>query len=143
MQQEIIVTSVRNPVWADPDHVNIECTITVEAYGSELLPFLAVPNDPEPHGVKIYQDCLAGVYGEIGEYVHRPATSDNNRADAEKKLLATDWVNQPDYTDPNNPPYLSNKDEFIAYRSSLRLIMVDAPEGDLDWPVEPTPVWIK
>lgn len=68
-------------------------------------------------------------------------TAEENKAKASSLLSETDWVNQPDVADPDNPPYLFNKAEFITYRSLLRAIAIDPTDGDLDWPVQPTAVW--
>lgn len=44
------------------------------------IPFLAVPNDVEPHGVEIYNEALAGEYGPVVSYAdsHWYSTVDNN-----------------------------------------------------------------
>lgn len=77
-------------------------------------------------------------YEDYGQYV---TPADKNKATASSLLSETDWVNQPDVADPDNPPYLSNKAEFITYRSLLRAIAINPTDGDLDWPVQPTAVW--
>ena len=32
--------------------------------------------------------------------------------------------------------------EYITYRGLLRNIAINPTEGDLDWPIKPTPQWI-
>lgn len=64
-----------------------------------------------------------------------------NKSEAERRLAATDWVNQPDVYDPANTPHLTNRDAFIAYRAQIRVVVVNPVEGNLDWPTEPTAVW--
>lgn len=66
-----------------------------------------------------------------------------NKATAVEKLAATDWVNQPDVYDATNTPNLTNRDEFLAYRSEVRIIAVNPVEGNIDWPIEPVSVWSK
>lgn len=68
-------------------------------------------------------------------------TAEDNKSTASSLLSETDWVNQPDVADPDNPPYLYNKAEFITYRSLLRAIAINPTDGDLDWPVKPNEVW--
>jgi hypothetical protein len=67
----MIVESVTNPVWANSEHTLIACTVKF-AHLSEPVQFVASPNDVEVHGGKIFIDLVAGVYGEIGEYVAPP-----------------------------------------------------------------------
>ena len=62
------LTSVRNPKWANKEHTLIDCEITTSQLGDEVLPFTANPNDCEPHGRKIFDDIVAGKYGDILEY---------------------------------------------------------------------------
>jgi hypothetical protein len=74
-------------------------------------------------------------------YAPTPTSANENKAEASRRLAATDWVNQPDVYDPANTPHLTNRDAFIAYRSQLRAIAVNPVEGNLDWPTEPPTVW--
>jgi hypothetical protein len=60
-------STVVNPVWADPDHRQINCTVTFDGLGT--VPFSASPNDVADHGREIYADCVAGQYGPIAEFV--------------------------------------------------------------------------
>jgi hypothetical protein len=79
----------------------------------------------------------------VAEYLPIPAinTAEQNKNDAVNRLAATDWANQPDVYDPANPPHLTNRDAFLAYRLQVRAIAVNSVEGNLDWPTEPTAVW--
>jgi hypothetical protein len=65
----------------------------------------------------------------------------DNKTEAERRLAATDWVNQPDVYDPANTPHLTNRNAFLTYRSQVRVIAVSPTAGNLDWPTEPTAVW--
>ena len=66
---QAILTSVKNPRWANAEHSFIECEITTSQFGDEVLPFTANPKDPEAHGRAIFADLIAGKYGAIAEYV--------------------------------------------------------------------------
>lgn len=68
-------------------------------------------------------------------------TAEENKATAMSYLVGTDWVNQPDVTNPDINPHLLNHAEFITYRSQIRAIAVSPVAGDLTWPTEPTPQW--
>lgn len=56
-------------------------------------------------------------------------------------LQETDWVNQPDVYDPTQPSYLLNRQDFITYRTAIRTIVLDPPEGIVDWPIVPVAQW--
>jgi len=56
-------------------------------------------------------------------------------------LSQTDWVELSDVSDPNNPPWLTNKTEFTVYRAALRLIVLNPPVTVTEWPVKPDEQW--
>ena len=64
-----------------------------------------------------------------------------NKEQASTLLQATDWVELGDVADPENPPYLSNKAAFTAYRSALRSIAVNPPTEPAVFPAKPDEVW--
>jgi hypothetical protein len=135
-------TNVINPQWATVDHSSINCTVIFEQCGE--TPFTANPNDPENHGSEIFNDCVAGKYGVVAEYVPPApyiATSEWNKTMAVQLLANTDWVNQPDVTNTSNTPHLLNQAEFVAYRNTIRAIAVNPPSGNLTWATEPIAQW--
>jgi hypothetical protein len=64
-----------------------------------------------------------------------------NKEQASTLLQATDWVELGDVADPTNPPYLSNKAAFTAYRAALRSIAVNPPTTPAVFPAKPDEVW--
>ena len=66
------ITSVFSPVWANVEQTLINCNVTIDEFGDEVLPFTAGAHDVEPHGQKLFQDLMAGVYGAVGAYVEPP-----------------------------------------------------------------------
>jgi hypothetical protein len=139
---QITVLTVANPVWANAEQTRIDCQITVEQYPGEVLPFTADPNDTTEHGPKIYADCVAGVYGAVSAYVPPPPPSAaQNKAEAQRRLAATDWVNEPDVYDTSRNPHLINRDAFLDYRSWCRNIAVNPVAGNLNWPTEVQALW--
>ncbi len=138
------VLSVTNPVWANEQHTAVDCMVEFDEFSPEFLPFTATPNDVTTYGPQIFNDCVAGVYGLVGEYVPPPPyipTAADNKSAAEQRLQATDWVNEPDVYDPARNPHLMNRDEFLDYRAWCRNIAVYPVAGNLDWPSEPVAVW--
>lgn len=69
---QALLTSLKNPVWANAEHTAIDCLITTSQFGDEELPFTASPTDCEPHGRAIFERLVAGEFGPIAEYVAPP-----------------------------------------------------------------------
>ena len=66
----------KNPVWDNKEKsiIQVECKFShYESIGitenDGYLEFAARADDPEPHGVEIFNACKAGTYGTIGDYV--------------------------------------------------------------------------
>lgn len=137
--------NVKNPRWANAEQSMIDCEVDFYAIADGFVPFTASPKDSTVYGPEIFADCVAGKYGAIADYIAPPPLppmpAEFNKVEAERRLAATDWVNQPDVYDPAINPHLTNRDEFIAYRAQVRAIAVNPTEGNLNWPVEPTAVW--
>ena len=131
--------NAKNPVWASADQTMIDLEIDHPNLG--WIPFTARPDDVEALGQELYAKAIAGDFGLIAPYVAPVMPSAANKAEAERRLASTDWVNQPDVYDPANTPHLTNRDAFIAYRSALRAIAINPTEGNLEWPVEPSSMW--
>jgi hypothetical protein len=66
------LTSLKNPVWSNAEQTAIDCQITTNQFGAEVLPFTASQNDVEVHGRGIFADIVAGNYGPIAAYVAPP-----------------------------------------------------------------------
>ena len=136
-------TNVTNPQWATSDHSSINCTVDFEVYG--LTPFTANPNDTQSHSAQIFNECVAGKYGVIAEYIP-PApyvpTAEANKATAVNLLTQTDWASIADVANTAvSNPYFMSQAQFFAYRSQLRAIAVNPTAGNIDWPVKPQAQW--
>jgi hypothetical protein len=137
----MIYTDVKNLQWADEQNTTINCDVFFTQFNN-YLPFTASPNDPESYGVEIFNDCVAGVYGEIAPYVKPIPTAEQNKNTAISLLSQTDWTTIPDVADPAlSNPYLSNQKEFISFRNEVRQISINPVAGNLDWKSTPNPVW--
>jgi hypothetical protein len=130
---------VKNPRWANAQHTLIDIEIEHPEYG--WLPFTANPNDVEEHGRQLYAEAAAGQFGPVAEYVAPVASAADNKLEAESRLQATDWVNEPDVYDTARNPHLLNRDAFLDYRAWCRNIVVYPVAGNLNWPTEPEAVW--
>lgn len=67
--------------------------------------------------------------------------AEENKAQASTLLQETDWVELGDVADPTNPPYLSNKAAFTAYRAAVRAIAVNPPTTPAEFPPKPDEIW--
>jgi len=67
--------------------------------------------------------------------------SAQNKAQAEQFLQATDWVELPSVSNPDNTPHLQNINEFLAYRTEVRAIAVNPPTTPAVFPAKPDEVW--
>lgn len=72
-----------------------------------------------------------------------PPTAEENKHTAMNLLAQTDWTALSDVADPlKSNPYLSNANEFNAYRNAVRQIAIAPFEGELVWPTKPVEVWL-
>lgn len=97
--------------------------------------------------VEIPEGVVAGVgYSYIdGQFiapVPTPISPADNAATANQILSATDWTSIPAVGDPNQSnPYLTNQTAWLYYRSKVRDISLNPPEGQVDWPTQPEELW--
>jgi hypothetical protein len=71
-----------------------------------------------------------------------PPTAEQNKSTAVNKLQATDWTTIPDVGDSTKSnPYLSNVQDFVVYRNTVRQYAINPVAGDINWPTLPQEVW--
>lgn len=134
-------SQVKNPVWANAEHTRIDCEVDFGHLDDEFVPFTANPTDKMEYSKTIFNECVAGKYGEIAPYVPYVSTAKDNKQKATQLLQETDWVNQPDVINTSLTPHLLNHADFIAYRSSLRTIAVNPVAGEIVFPTKPQEQW--
>jgi hypothetical protein len=66
-------SQVKNPVWANAEHTAIDCEVNFNHLSDEFVPFTSVATDVMEYSKTIFDECVAGNYGPIGEYVAPPA----------------------------------------------------------------------
>jgi hypothetical protein len=137
-------TNLTNPKWSNQEHTLIDCEVTFDEIGT--VPFTANPLDTSnPSSKQIFDECVAGDYGVVAEYVPPPPyvpTAEDNKATAVSLLQQTDWTTIADVGNPQmSNPYLSNQAEFISYRNSIRQIALNPVAGNLNWATQPTEQW--
>jgi hypothetical protein len=71
-------------------------------------------------------------------------TADQNKKTAITLLQQTDWSTIPDVADATKSnPYLSNVEDFLSFRNTVRAIAINPPEGDISFPSIPTSIWSR
>lgn len=88
-------------------------------------------------------DCCLAVWTVANTPVPpSPPTAEQNKKQAIELLEKTDWTTIPDVSDPTKSnPYLSNVNDFIIYRNSVRQYAINPVTGDIAWPTLPQEVW--
>ena len=137
-------TNVTNPKWSNAEHSTIDCEVTFDEIGT--VPFTANPLDTSnPSSKQIFDQCVAGDYGVVAEYVPPPPyvpTAEDNKNTAVSLLSQTDWTTIPDVADPAlSNPYLTNQAEFITFRNQVRPIAINPVAGNINFPTTPTAIW--
>lgn len=61
------IEKIINPVWGNPEHTVINCMVKL-LENNEALPFTATPEDTELHGREVFEACIRGEAGKIGDY---------------------------------------------------------------------------
>ena len=132
------VESITDIFYKTEDKQHINCKIKF-AELNEIMPFTANANDPEEHGVSIYNDIISGKYGAIGDYVPPPALTTKqlwNRVRDRRDALLTqsDVLVLPDrwatYTE-------ERQTALSAYRQALRDITTQSDPDNIVWPTPP------
>ena len=61
---------VRNPQWSSADKLHINCEVNFHHVPfEEWTPFTANKDDYMPYSKQIFDECVAGKYGPIADYV--------------------------------------------------------------------------
>ena len=61
------VDKITSPVWADRGHTTINCIVKFSDAETECV-FTASADDPESYGREIFEACIRGAAGPVGEY---------------------------------------------------------------------------
>ncbi|MES1559638.1 DUF4376 domain-containing protein [Escherichia coli] len=61
------VDKITSPVWADRGHTTINCIVKFSDAETECV-FTASADDPESYGCEIFEACIRGDAGPVGEY---------------------------------------------------------------------------
>ena len=67
----MIVEDVKNPIYANAQNTEINCSVKFDTI-PEYLPFTASPSDPMDYGRQLYDDLIAGKWGNIAPFPMPP-----------------------------------------------------------------------
>jgi hypothetical protein len=67
----LTIEYAKNPVYVTEQNDEIDLIVKFIEIADEL-PFTATPFDIEPYGVELYNNAVAGQYGEVAPYVPPP-----------------------------------------------------------------------
>ena len=71
-----------------------------------------------------------------------PPSAEDNKQTAIGLLQETDWATIPDVADPAiSNPYLTNQQAYFDYRNIVRGYTINPVAGNINWPIQPTPIW--
>lgn len=98
---KVSYSQVHSPTWANPEKTVINCIVKFDHIKPEV-PFSASPNDTESHGRLIYQECLAGVYGEIANYIEPPVPMETAASSKTPGLDLSTWPELPRFLEEAN-----------------------------------------
>lgn len=129
--------NITDPHYTDALKTAVGCMVSLDSQDAEPMPFTACIDDVEDYGRMLYQDFIAGKYGDIQPYIEPPLTSGEAVSIKSNKLneatinISTlqDAVDLDMATDEE----IAQLKAWKTYRVLLsRIDTASAP--DIDWP---------
>lgn len=98
---------------------------------------------PTKHGDNKWYQTWSVTAATPQEIAYREAQARQTNKDYGVQLLqATDWTAIASIADPaESNPYLANRQEFLAYRNQVRIIVLNPPVATPEWPTIPAEDW--
>lgn len=134
----LTIEYAKNPKWVDASHTVLDVVVKFSEFAEEV-PFTASEAESTgsvKHAADIWNNCIAGVYGEIEQEDPPYEPTDEElafgiRQERDNLLQASDWTQLPDVPQ-------ETKDLWAAYRQALRDITSQAGfPREVIWPVKP------
>lgn len=129
------INSVRNPIWVNYAQTLIDVEVDFDELDEEYVPFTASANDVEPHGILIYNNAIAGLYGPIADFVP-PDNIVGEEAMRMVRMERDSLLRQTDYIEmPTKWATLSveKQTEWATYRNALRDLPATYPNAEQRW----------
>jgi hypothetical protein len=61
----------KNPIWVNPEHTAIDLVVKFKEIAQEI-PFTSMAVDTQSHTIELFNNAVAGLYGNIAEYEPLP-----------------------------------------------------------------------
>ncbi len=126
-------TDVTHPVYANAGGSAISCLVTLTQF-AQPVPFLGMASDPEPLGLVIFAELVAGKYGPVRDFQPPPhdVLADTVRSARNALLSACDWTQMTDVP-------AATRAVWQPYRQALRDITRQTGfPVDIHWPKAPS-----
>lgn len=137
-------TAVKKPVFANSQQTLIDCIVKFSGF-DKAVPFTASQSDTEEHSRQIFDDCLAGKYGEVAPYEYDPAI-DIMASEAEKvsRLAVVSAVTE-NWRTQLALGIITDEDRkiltvWMLYAQELQAVNTQRPISDIQWPEVPADV---
>lgn len=133
-------TNLTNPKWANQEHTLIDCEVTFDEIGT--VPFTANPLDTSnPSSKKIFDECVAGEWGDIAEFKPYVPTTEELKQQIRKQR--DDLLQQLDSVVGNPLRWASFSTDQQTELANYRQALLDVPQqtgfpDTIDFPVKPT-----
>jgi len=102
---------------------------------------ITIPNETITE-LPAWANCCMTKWTEANNPPVVPPTAAQNKTFASQKLYETDWTTIPDVGDPTKSnPYLSNVQDFVTYRNTIRQYAINPIAGVINWPSIPQTIW--
>lgn len=129
------INSAHSPQWANFQQTEINVMVDFDELDENFVKFTATMSDSEEHGRYIYQQAIAGAYGEIGDFVPPSNLTGEMGMDALRHqrdllLAETDYVEM-----PTRWATLTSDEQtaWTAYRNALRDLPATYPNAEKHW----------
>lgn len=129
------INNVRNPKWANFQQTLIDVEVDFDELDEEYVPFTAMADDVEPHGVIIYNNAIAGNYGTIAAF-DPPENVTGEAAMQDLRVMRNVFLAETDYIEmPTKWATLTTEKqtEWATYRNALRDLPANYPNPELRW----------
>ena len=131
------VNDARNPKWANNAQTWVDLEVDFDELDEVYVPFTAMADDPEPHGVSLYNRAIAGDFGPIADFTPPPSITgdeamEHMRAERNSMLSETDYIEMPTKWSTLTA---EQQTAWSTYRNALRDMPANNPSGQKVWNV--------
>lgn len=132
--------NITDPHYTDTQKTAVSCMVSLDSADAELVPFTACVDDIEDYGRMLYQDLIAGKYGDIQPYIEPPLT--RSEADSIKSNKLNDATIKISTLQDALDLGIATEDELAQLKEwkTYRVLLsrIDTSKAsDVEWPKKP------